>query len=152
MLYGCAIAVFVWAAVWVVIRTICNTAINHARDMIVDGRRAEGSGALEEATAARQAIFRWFMPSFVILCCVMVVIVGTTAWVVGPAEIPAGQLEEQPAEPGRLYTGENSPEIRGPEIREEGRNIQDDSMEDLDEFRENFFNRRDGANETDSPD
>lgn len=59
---------------------------------------------------------------------------------------PEGQIESS-STPGELYSSDNAPRRRTPELREEGDELQAERMQELDDFRREFFERKEAEND-----
>jgi len=105
--------------------------------------RAEGDeDAIEAVEQIREWVHSLMGPVLIGILILWGLAFVMTGWVIPSSkEDPTGTLEES-VEPGQLFQGQNNPETRKEEIRKEGTEIQQEKMENLGDFREQFFKDR----------
>lgn len=99
------------------------------------------------STKGLQCTREWCNSLLLLSLCIIVVLWGfafvMTGWVIsGSSDDPAGTLEEEPEQPGQLYTSDNNPKVRKEELRQEGDELMKERKETLDDFRKDFFDKR----------
>jgi len=135
-LFGLVILLAVWLVAVVIVRLAL--AWMNSRAARYDN---------EEALKGLRHTKEWFnsllLPSLFVIVVLWGLAFVMTGWVFsGSSDDPAGILEEEPVQPGQLYTGDNNPKVRTEELRKEGDELMKERKETLDDFRKDFFDKR----------
>ncbi len=135
-LFGLAILLAVWSVAVIIVKL--SLAWMNSR-----AARYDNEEALKSLRHTREWLNSLMLPTLMCIVLLWALSFVMTGWVIsGSSDDPAGVLEEEPEQPGQLYTGDNNPKIRTEELRKEGDELMKERKKTLDDFRKDFFDKR----------
>jgi len=138
MLIGLPLLVISWVLIQLLGRVFLSYGKGRAEKMIADPE--ERVGAIDGLNQTIEFWHSLFIPGLAVVVLGWAAMFMFTGWTTSGQDNPVQEMEQEG--PGELYTGENNPRTADDRVREEGRAIQEEQFENLDEFRNEFFDKR----------